>query len=311
MLGLGSSITSYPTYVGEWLDTRYLDLDGADGTFAKVVNMANQMDHISAGDDTDIGTNITMSFWVKPTWVMTSSGTNTTDQHVAGVDSSGSVSQENNVPLIAMGQTSTELHRIRTNYQIDTGSSSDRNRLQVEFRSQAGNNKQGDEYYLHADNHGVTGTGTGLDNTGVSTGWWHAGNTGGVNSRGFVHLAFTRGEGEWTIYWNGSALGSRIDIDGGSVDINELVINELWIGKNFTNQSVVPGAYRDIAIFKEELDSDGVSDLYNSGNFFDVRLHANADNLGLYWPCNDANQLGNGDNSAILALKGSAKFKDF
>ena len=282
MLGLGNSLTLPSTQEGAWA-TKFLALNGAASTFAKVVDFNNYMGGISGGGGDDIGDNFTLSFWVKPTWVMSSASGN---QSVAGTNASGDASAENNVPLIAMGDTDTELDRIRANYAIDTGGGSDRNRLQAQ-RTEDGNNKNHDEWFLHSNNDEYTGTGATLDSSGVDTGWWHASNTGNVNDQGFVHVVICRGTGEWLCYWNAQALGDEIDVDAGTVAMEESKIDELWIGKNFGNQSTVPGGYRDISIFKKQLDASDVAELYNSGEFWDVRDHSASNDLGLYWPCED------------------------
>jgi len=304
VLGLGSSLTLSSTTEDIWA-AKFLSLDGTNNTFAKVVNMQNLMGGISGDDADDVGNNFTLSFWVKPTWVMANASGN---QSIAGTNASGDTSAENNVPLIAMGDTSTEVDRIRANYIIDTGGGSDRNRLQAQLASD-GSNKNHDEWFLHSNNSQYTGTGSTLASNGVNTGWWHAGNTGNVNDQGFVHVVICRGTGEWLCYWNAQALGDEIDVDAGTVAMEESKIDELWIGKNFGNQSTVPGGYRDISIFKKQLDASDVAELYNSGEFWDVRGHSEVGNLGLYWPCNDTREL---VQSASLELVGEgATFKTF
>ena len=300
MLGLGSSLTLSSTPEGAWA-TKFLSLNGEENTFAKVVNMQNLMGGISAGGGDDIGDNFTLSFWVRPMWVMSSASGN---QSIAGTDASGSASAENNVPFISMGSTETELDRIRANYILDTSGGSDRNRLQAQLLSDS-SNKNHDEWFLHSGNNQYTGTGSTLDSSGVNTGWWHANNTGNANDQGFVHVVMCRGTDEWLCYWNAQALGDEININAGTVAMEEAAIDELWIGKNFGNQSTVPGGYRDISIFKKQLDASEVSELYNSGELWDVRKHSASSDLGLYWPCED--NLEHIQN-APLVLSGEATF---
>ena len=66
--------------------------------------------------------------------------------------------------------------------------------------------------------------------------------------------------------------------------------------------------YRDIAFFNVTLSSSEVTELYNSGNFFDVRTHSQTANLGLYWPCNDNQEFSGAGSSAKLDLQGNASF---
>ena len=148
-----------------------------------------------------------------------------------------------------------------------------------------------------------------MTGSGTTSGWWHNSNKGNVNSQSFVHLAFTRASGEWSIYWNGQVLGSSIDVDSGVLDFNEGNVNEFWLGRSFTNQEYFKMGYRDIAYFNAELSASEVAELYNSGTLFDVRTHSQADNLGLYWPCEDVEEFSGAGASARLELLGNVTFK--
>ena len=68
--------------------------------------------------------------------------------------------------------------------------------------------------------------------------------------------------------------------------------------------------YRDIAYFNAELSASEVAALYNSGNLFDVRTHSQAANLGLYWPCQDVQELSGAGAAANLDLQGNCSFED-
>ena len=310
MLGLGSSLV-HSNVTEEsglvWAGTKFLNLPGGNGDFARVQNFSNFLGRISGAGTDDIADTITLSFWVKPLWVMGNVGTN---QHVeSNPGLGGSGNKNNNVALPVFGNTTTEKDRIRVVYIIDTSTGSDRNRIMIQAMD-ASNNQERDETFLHDANNSITGLGSGLTNTGVSSGWWHNGNKGNTNSDDFVHLAFTRSSGNWNIYWNGQALGSMIDADSGSLGFDEGNVDEFWLGKSFANQDHFKMGYRDIAYFNAELSASEVAALYNSGNLFDVRTHSQAANLGLYWPCQDVQELSGAGAAANLDLQGNCSFED-
>ena len=303
MLGLGSSLVT-PSVISdlEWKATKYLYLPGAAGDFARVQNFGNFLNRISDSGDDDVADTITISFWVTPIWVM---GHVSANQHVTS--SSGT---QNTVPLPVFGNTSTEKDRIRILYHIDTGGGSDKNRIVVQAQDPS-NNREADEAFIHDTNNSITGVGSSLTSIGITSGWWHNSNKGNVNGDDFVHLCFTRDSGDWTIYWNGSALGGVIDLDSGTLDFGEDNVDEFWLGKSFLNQDCFKMGYRDIAYFNSTLNASEVEQLYNSGTFFDVRTHSKADDLGLYWPCQDAQEFSGAGSSADLDLRGNSSFKDF
>lgn len=302
MLGLGI-ITPSPNKTTEWQAEKYLNLPGgAAEDYARVTNFSNHLGRISGTGSDDVGDNITLSFWVAPIWVMGAVGNN---QYV---ESSGG--NQNGLDFPVFGDTSTEKDRIRFSYLIDTGGGSDRNRFQLQ-KHDASNNKEMEEFYLHSGNNSVTGVGSTLSSSGITSGWWHSTNKGNTNSSGFVHLCFTRGTGDWSAYWNGAALGAAIDADSGTVALDESNIDEFWLGKSFLNQSCFKMGYRDIAYFNRALDATEAAELYNDGNLFDVRTHSQSQYLGLYWPCNDEHEISGAGPTAKLELLGNASFKVF
>jgi hypothetical protein len=304
MLGLGSSLVHPDAISGdlEWSASKYLYLPGDTGDYTRVQSFSNFLNRISDGGTDDIADNITISFWVKPIWVM---GTDiTSDQWVV----SGGGTQ-NQVPLFSFGNTSTERDRIRIVYTLDNAGNSDKNRLNIQAVD-ANANKEQDEVFLHASNNSTTGLGASLEShsVGAGDGWWNVDNKGNVNSDDFVHLCFTRASGNWTIYWNGSALGNSIDADSGTLDFDEGNVDEFWLGRSFINQDDVKIGLRDIACFNAKLSGSEVTELYNSGDFFDVRTHSKVDDLGLYWPCQDAQEFSGAGSGANLDLRGNSQF---
>lgn len=314
MLGLGSSLVhGNLTEEGGlvWAATNFLNLPGGNGDFARVQNFSDFLGRISNSATDDIADDITISFWVKPLWVMGNVGTN---QHVVsdpGLGGSGNIN--NNVALPVFGNTTTERDRIRIVYQIDTGGASDKNRIMVQAQDSASNARQGDEYPLHDSNHTITGTGFSLSSTttGSGSGWWNSANPGNTNSDGFVHIACTKASGDnsdWKVYWGGQALGNRQDSDSGSINMDESNVDEFWLGKSNANQDHFKMGYRDVAYFNAELNDTEIAELYNSGNLFDVRTHSQAGKLGLYWPCNDAREFSGAGAAADLDLQGNCSF---
>lgn len=301
MLGLGSNLSAPSIASGDlqWSATKYLYLPGATGDYARVQSFSNFINRISDSGDDDIADTITVSFWVKPLWVMGNVGSN---QHVT---TGGGIA--NSVWFPVFGNTSTEKDRIRIYYHIDTGSGTDKNRLVVQAVDASGN-KEMDEVFIHSTNNSITGVGSSLTGSGIASGWWHSENKGNVNGDDFVHLCFVRSSGDWTIYWNGTALGSSVDADSGTLDFAEENVDEFWVGKSLINQDYVKTGYRDIAYFNAALSGTEVRELYNTGEFFDVRTHAQAANLGLYWPCQDAQEFSGAGANADLDLQGNSSF---
>ena len=301
MLGLGSSLVVPNVSDLEWSATKYLYLPGDTGDYARVQNFGSFLNRISDSGDDDIADTITISFWITPIWVMGNVGAN---QHVTTGGGTG-----NSVFFPVFGNTSDEKDRVRIYYHIDTGSGTDKNRLVVQAVDASGN-KEMDEAFIHAGNHSTTGVGYSLTGSGITSGWWHNSNKGNVNSDDFVHLCFVRSSGDWTIYWNGTALTGTVDADSGTLDFGEENVDEFWLGRSFLSQDHIKMGYRDIAYFNAALSGSEVTELYNSGDFFDVRTHSQADNLGLYWPCQDAQEFSGAGSSADLDLQGNSSFKN-
>ena len=299
MLGLGFS-SSKPNATDLWSATKYLYLPGSSESYARVQSFSDFLNRISDTGSDDIADTLTVSFWVMPIWAMGASGTNQNVETASGT--------QNNVPLVVFGNTSTEKDRLRAVYMIDTGGGSDRNRIMIQAMDASGNQER-DEAFLHDINHSITNLGSALSNTGVSSGWWHSGNKGNVNSKDFVHLCFVRSSGDWTIYWNSQALGGSLDFDSGTLGFDEGNVDEFWLGRSFVNQDYFQMGYRDIAYFNAALTLSQVQELYNSGDFFDVRTHSQAAKLGLYWPCNDVSELSGAGLKAKLDLLGEATFR--
>ena len=281
MLGLGNSITSRYIESSNWPGaTKFLNLDGSDD-FGSLSLTSTIREQLSGSADTtdDIQNNITISMWVKPTWTFDPSGANFIGFFVLGDD--------------------TNVHEgIRLYHSLELGNGTFTNRLTAEARSATGGNKKQTDYAkLNTPNHSITGCGSGTTDNDM----WDVDNLGSLTSSGFVNLVFTRGTGtaNWKMYWNGSALATS-DTGADALSTDESTYDVIEIGKFSHASSFHQYGIRDLAIFNRELDSTQVAELYNSGNFFDVRTASTVDDLVFYCPLNDTGiELINGNDLTI------------
>ena len=259
----------------------FLNLDGSDDFGQLSLNSTIRQQLSGTADTTDdIQNNITISMWVKPTWTFDPSGANFIGFFVLGDD--------------------TNVHEgIRLYHSLELGNNSFTNRLTAEARSATGGNrKQVDFAQLNSSNSTITGCGTAATDSNM----WDSDNVGNVTSDGFVNLVWTRGTAtaDWKIYWNGQSLTISEGGDN-SLSTDESTYDVIEIGKfSHSGGSFHKYGIRDLAIFNAELNGTQVAELYNSGNFFDVRTASTVGDLVFYCPLNDSGiELINGNDLTI------------
>ena len=255
MLGLGHSVQTRQDY--EWGNSGYLAFDGVDDKAAFTVDS----DFITSvtGGSGNIGDNMTITMWVKPTWATSGSGAGFAPRHIN---------------FIFLGAAADVWESIRIFYQLTNSSGVAQNRMWATIRS---NSNAKDEDYEDLDEaNSITGTGTNAAD------FWQSSNPSG---EGWVHLAFARDTADWKIYWNGQAL-TISDSDANTMDIDNTVARVLQFGFRDTDDKFYKYGIRDCAIFSSELTAGNITTLYNSGSFFDVRK-SGISNLGVYYPFNE------------------------
>ena len=285
MLGLGVGFYKLAgndyLEVSDWPGAEgFLNLDGSDD-FGSLSLTSTIREQLSGSADTtdDIQNNITISMWVKPTWTFDPSGANFIGFFVLGDD--------------------TNVHEgIRLYHSLELGNGTFTNRLTAEARSATGGNKKQTDYaVLNSGNASISGCGTGTTDNDM----WDVDNEGNLTGDGFVNLVWTRGTGtaNWKIYWNGSAL-TMSDSGADSLSTDESTYDVIEIGKFSHASNFHQYGIRDLAIFNAELNSSQVTELYNSGDFFDVRTASTVDDLVFYCPLNDTGiELINGNDLTI------------
>ena len=247
-------------------------------------------------DGSDFGDKISFSMWIKPMW-----------SH-SGSTSSGSWSNGlTTLYLFQMNtsQTAFGADRAILAYLSYRSGTSFRNRITV--WTDGGADRAGSQRALHDAN---AQTGTGSSGSSINSLWDQA-NPGNTNGQGFVHLAFVRDEGTgsaaWDVFWNGQDINMSIDVGQGDDEPEVVADNVNFLGIGTTravttnydsgnspyNFALTPMRIRDFAVFKGVMNQKDVTELYNSGNFLDVRTKSgsfsSADlNAGpvLYYPLN-------------------------
>ena len=278
MLGLGNSITSRYIESSNWPGaTKFLSFDGVNDKAQLPLNESIRTQLSGTNDSTDdIQDNITISMWVKPTWTFDEDGANF-------------------IGFFALGSDSDLHENIRLYHHLELGSGSFQNRLVGEARTSTSSNlKDTDAASLNA-NTSITGCGSGTDDDDM----WDSDNVGSVNSEGFANLVWVRDDSSWKIYWNGQVL-TMIDTGTQTLSGTDSDNDMLELGV-FTHQSLFHKyGVRDVSIFNAELNDTQVAELYNSGNFFDVRTASTVGDLVFYCPLEeDGTELINGNDLTI------------
>jgi hypothetical protein len=259
-LGLSNSITT-PEYCESAYATKYASFNGSDSK--ALCNDLGRLPGILAGGTGTIGDNVSFAMWVKATW---------------SIPDSPADAVVNTIPIFMLG-SDTDVHEaFRCYYMIEDGSATNKNDLVIEVRTTSpGNARQVDIARLNSNN-SITGS-----DSGSHSDMWSSHN-GDIetNADGFVHIAFTRGTGEWSIYWNGQAM-TLLDNDSGSLNTSTSEYDSFSIG--FWEYSNLFGqlGVRDFALWSSELSSSDVELLNNSGVMADYRTLINTSPL-LYYP---------------------------
>ena len=244
----------------------------------------------------DFGDKISFSMWIKPMWSHSGSKT-------AGNWSNGGTV----LPLFQVNTSNPNGgdRSILAYLSFRTGTSF-RNRMTI--WTDSGDDRAGSQRAMH-DATSVTGTGD--TGNGELADLWDQDNPGNVNGQGYVHLAFVRDEGTgsaaWDVYWNAQDINMSIDIGTGddepqfTSDTAEFLGIGTYRAKTTSynsaatpyNFSLTPMRIRDFAVFKGVMNLKDVQEVYNSGNFVDVRTKVGSFsqtdlNAGpvLYYPLN-------------------------
>ena len=242
-LALSNSVNT-PDYCPESrYATKYANFNGSDSK--ALVNDLGRLPSLLAGGTGTIGDNVSFAMWVKATW---------------SIPDSPADAVVNAIPFFMLG-SDTDVHEsFRCYYMIEDGSANNKNDLIIEIRTTSpGNARQVDIARL-SSNTSITGS-----TSSAHSAMWRSGNTNiNTNADGFVHVAFTRGTGEWSIYWNGQSM-SLIDNDSGSLNTSTSEYDSFSLG--FFEYSNLYGqlGMRDFAIWNSELSATEVGKLYNFG----------------------------------------------
>ena len=247
MLGLGNDLVSDGVQ-SVWA-TRFASFNGTSSK--ALVSPGALVSTLKGGGD--IGDNVSFSMWIKATWTIPASPTN------SAIDF---------IPFWYLG-SNTDVHEsMRMFYSIESGSTN-KNDVNIDLRSTAPSNvRQNDTMRLHdGDNAAQTGSAGSShvqmwdsDNTNITT-----------NNEGFVHLVVTRGTGDWKIYWNGVVAASIIDNDSGSLNQDDSEYDSFSVGYWEYADSYALMGIRDYAVYASELSAGNVRLLYNEGKFDDHR----------------------------------------
>jgi hypothetical protein len=287
----------------KWAATHCLQLDNsttATSNYVTATHISKIVEAASAGATDDLGENITVAFWVSPLW-----GIGTRDGTANSVLTG---TRTSDVVLFSLGKTTEFNQFVQVVYLVRSGSSL-RGRLRARVQGDGGHNIN--ERAL-SDVNSICGLGT----SGAAS-LWDKDNKGNVNSEGFCHIAITRGSGtaDPDIYWNGQDINANIDVSSNDPDIQESEVDGMILGEHTDaiengTDLLTPMKFRDLVIYNSALSASNIAELYNSGNFYDVRTSSTAAVAapGVYYPFNHnyADYMRNGGdmngNQAFVAL---------
>ena len=271
-LSLSNSITT-PEYCESAYATKYASFNGTNSK--AVTNSLNRVPSLLAAGTGTIGDNVTIAMWVKATWE---------------VPDSPADADPNVIPLFMLG-SGTDVHEsFRCYYFIEDSSANNKNDLVIEIRSTAPSNARNIEFMRLHSNSSLTGS-----TSSAHSAMWRAGNSNiNTNADGFVHIAFTRGTGDWSVYWNGQAAGTLIDSDTGVLastigDYDSFSLG-YWEYSDFFGKL----GMRDFAIYAAELSSSDIESLYNSGVMADYTTLISSNPLVYYPLQEDGNNVASG-----------------
>ena len=271
-LALSNSITT-PEYCESAYATKYASFNGTDSK--ALTNSLNRLPSILASGTGTIGDNVTIAMWVKATWE---------------IPDSPADADPNVIPIFMLG-SDTDVHEsFRCYYFVEDGSATNKNDLVIEIRSTAPGNAKNVEFMRLHSNSSLTGS-----TSSAHSNMWRDGNTNiNTNADGFVHLAFTRGTGDWSVYWNGQAAGTLIDSDSGTLASTVGDYDSFSLG--YWEYSDLYGklGMRDFAIWDTELVAGKIELLYNSGTIADYSTLI-AETPEVYYPLEeDGNNVASG-----------------
>lgn len=303
-IGLSTSLPSQKSDFNryKWAATHCLQLDDsttATSNYVTATHISKVVEAASAGATDDLGENITVAFWVSPLW-----GIGTRDGTANSVLTG---TRTSDVVLFSLGKTTEFNQFVQVVYLVRSGSSL-RGRLRARVQGDGGHNIN--ERAL-SDVNSICGLGT----TGAAS-LWDKDNKGNVNSEGFCHIAITRGSGtaDPDIYWNGQDINASIDVSSSDPDIQESEVDGMILGEHTDaigggTDLLTPMKFRDLVIYNSALSASNIAELYNSGNFHDVRTgSADIAIPALYYPFNHnhADYMRNGGdmngNQSFVAL---------
>ena len=303
-IGLSTSLPSQKPDFNryKWAATHCLQLDDsttATSNYVTATHISKIVEAASAGATDDLGENITVAFWVSPLWeIGTRDGT--ANSVLTGTRTS-------DVVLFSLGKTTEFNQFVQVVYLVRSGSSL-RGRLRARIQGDGGHNIN--ERAL-ADVNSICGLGT----SGAAS-LWDKDNKGNVNSEGFCHIAITRGSGtaDPKIYWNGQDINANIDVSSNDPDIQEAEVDGMILGEHTDaiengTDLLTPMKFRDLVIYNSVLPDSSIDELYNSGDFHDIRTgSADIATPALYYPFNHnhADYMRNGGdmngNQSFVAL---------
>jgi hypothetical protein len=219
----------------------------------------------TGGNTLSTANDICISFWIRPEWSAT--------------DVNAMLYEINNSPTA----TTNRLFLL-----YDYGL----NRLVARLRTN-GTNSRGTHWNLNSNS----------SQTGLTSGNWHSGNRGNVNSDGFAHIVITfdssasTGQAAFDCYWNGSKLPNKL------TNLTSTIFNysPSYIGINRPPSgtgSAREAKYDNVAFFfNKMLSSTEITNLYNSGTSLTPADVGEDDNVALIFDAeNDPPTASSGDD---------------
>lgn len=186
----------------------------------------------SGGTSPSTGNDISFSFWVRPNWSAT----------------------DTNALLFEINSSSTATaNRLFLLYDYGL------NRLVARLRTNS-TNSRGTHWNLNSNS----------SQTGISSGNWHSGNVGNVNSAGLAHIVLTydssatSGQAAFDCYWNGVKMPNKL------TNLTSTIFNfnydHIGINGAISGAAGREAYYDNLAVFNNKMLSQAeITALYNSG----------------------------------------------
>ena len=273
-LSLSNSITT-PEYCESAYATKYASFNGTNSK--AVTNSLNRLPDLLASSTGTIGDNVTIAMWVKATWE---------------IPDSPADADPNVIPIFMLGSGNDVHESFRCYYFIEDSSANNKNDLVIEIRSSTPSNARNIEFMRLHSNSSLTGS-----TSSAHTQMWRAGNSNiNTNADGFVHIAFTRGTGDWKVFWNGQSAGTLIDSDSGTLASTSGDYDSFSLGYWEYSDFFGKLGMRDFAIYNTQLADSKIETLYNSGVMADYSTLL-SDDPTVYYPLQE-----DGNNVAFGSL---------